>query len=75
MRQAYDRPTIHTAVKRLSMREKLRGDRIVQIRKTLHLSAATAESSCELEAFVLSMKFIGDDREEEEELMTRFVLE
>ena len=38
----------------------------------------TTASSCELKRniyFFTSVKFIGDDREEEEELMTRIVLE
>ena len=42
------------------------------IRKTLHVAVTTATPSCELERNFLftSMKFIGDDGEEEEELMT-----
>ena len=67
----------HTAVKRLSMREKLREDRIVQFEKPCMWRTTTA-SSCELNRNIYSftsMKFIGDDREEEEELMTRIVLE
>ena len=44
---------ILTAVKRLSMREKLRG-----IRKTLHVAVTRAASSCELEAkFSFYLKF------------------
>ena len=41
-----------TAVKRLSMREKLHGDRIVRFGKTLHVAVTTAAPSCncELEA-------------------------
>ena len=41
-------------------------------------NVTTAASSCEfIEAkyYFTSMKFIGDDREEEEEIMTRIVLE
>ena len=58
-----------TAVKRLSMSEKLCGDRDGD---RLHVAVTTAAPSCELERNFLftSMKFIGDDREEEEELMT-----
>ena len=61
-----------TTVKRLSKREKLRGDRIVRfenlcvwLRRRLRLLVSYKRNF-----LFTSMKFIGDDREEEEELMT-----
>ena len=52
----------HTAVKRLSMREKLRGDHVVRFEKPCKwLWRRTAASSCELEAnfsFYFNINFI-----------------
>ena len=68
----YPVDSANTAVKRLSMREKLRGDRIVRFEKPcMWLRRRLRLLVSEKQNFLFtSIKLIGDDKEEEEELMT-----